>query len=60
MHLSTGGAFNSKCKGPEAMYLMISGNSKRTVGLEESEGEEKWEPDNGGENVSGCPCDARS
>lgn len=40
MHLSTVRAFNSKCKGPEVVYLMISGNSQRTVGLEQSEGGE--------------------
>lgn len=53
MHLSTGRAFNSKCKGPEVVYLMVL-RKERTMGLEQSEGGEEREPDNGGENVRGC------
>lgn len=30
------------------------------MGLEQSEGGKEWEPDNGGENVRGCLCDAGS
>lgn len=58
--LSTDRAFNSKCKGPEVIYLMILRNNKRTIELEQSEGWEEWEPDNGGENVRGCLCDTGS
>lgn len=38
MQLSAGRAFNSKCKSPEVVCLMILRNSKRTIGLEQSEG----------------------
>lgn len=39
MQLSEGRAFNSKCKGPGVVYLMILRNSTRTEGLQQSEGE---------------------
>lgn len=35
MHLSTGRAFNSKCKGHEVIDLMVLRNNNETMGLEE-------------------------